>query len=100
MIQQAKVGTAARAFCVAAVLGLSLALLDSAALRGVLMLAAIAATAIAADVSSRLPDAAVLYVEAALTSLVIGLALPEGAVLLPYLVVPALLADGRDRRLV
>ena len=63
MIQQAKVGTAARVFCVAAVLGLSLALVDSAALRGVLMLAAIAATAIAADLSSRLPDAAILYVD-------------------------------------
>ncbi len=31
-------------------------------------------------------------VEAALTALVIGLALPDGVVLLPYLVVPALLA--------
>ena len=92
MIQRTRVGTAARVFCVAAVLGLSLALLDTEALKGTLMLAAIAGTAIAADLSWRLPNISILVVEGALTALVVGLVLPEGVVLLPYLVVPALLA--------
>jgi signal transduction histidine kinase len=92
VIQQTRVGTAARVFCVAAILGLSLAFLDQVALQGTLMLAAIAATAIAADLSSRLPEWSIIMFEAALTALVIGLALPDGVVLLPYLVVPSLLA--------
>jgi signal transduction histidine kinase len=92
VIQAVRIGTAARTFCIAAVLGLSLALLDSTALQGTLMLAAIAATAIAAELSSRLPEEPVLAAEAALASLVVGIALPAGVLLLPYLVVPALLA--------
>ncbi len=56
MIQSTRVGTAARIFCVAAILGLSLAFLDQVALQGTLMLAAIAATAIAADLSSGCPS--------------------------------------------
>ncbi len=56
------------------------------------MLAAVAATAVAADLSSRLPESWVVVFEAALTSLVIGLVLPEGVLLLPYVVIPALIA--------
>ena len=92
MIGTARVGTAARAFCVAAILGMALAFFDTVALQGTVMLAAIAATAIAADLSSRLPEWWVVAFEAALVSLVIGLVLPEGVILLPYLVVPSLLA--------
>ncbi len=84
--------TAARIFCVAAVLGLSLALLDSVALQGTVLLAALAATAVAADVSSRLPEFSIVAVEGALAALVVGMALPQGVLLLPYLVVPALIA--------
>ena len=84
--------TAARIFCVAAVLGLSLALLDAVALQGTVFLAALAATAIAADVSSRLPQSWIVATEAALAALVVGMALPQGVLLLPYLVVPALIA--------
>ncbi|MGA9747656.1 MAG: histidine kinase [Nocardioides sp.] len=92
MIQAARVGTAARAFCVAAILGMALAFLDPVALQGTVMLAAVAATAVAADLSSRLPESWVVVFEAALTSLVIGLVLPEGVLLLPYVVIPALIA--------
>ena len=83
---------AARVFCVAAVLGLSLALLDPVALQGTVLLAAVAATAIAADVSSRLPQSWIVGAEAALAALVVGMALPQGVLLLPYLVVPSLIA--------
>ena len=95
MIPAARFGTAARAFGVAAILGMALAFLDQVALQGTVMLAAVAATAIAADLSSRLPEWWIVVAEAALTSLVIGLVLPEGVVLLPYLVVPALLLGER-----
>lgn len=92
MILQARAAVAPRIFCVAAVLGLSLALFDSVALQGTVLLAAIAATAIAADISRRLPDRWVVSVEAALAALVVGMALPQGVLLLPYLVIPALIA--------
>ena len=91
-MQPWRVALAARVFCVSAVLGLSLALLDDVALQGTLLLAAIAATAAAADVSARLSPTSVATAEAALASLVVGMALPEGVLLLPYLVVPALIA--------
>lgn len=92
MIPLARIGIAARIFCVAAVLGLSLALYDSVALQGTLLLAALAAIAIAADVSSRLPESWVVIAEACLAALVVGMALPQGVLLLPYLVVPSLIA--------
>lgn len=92
MIQLTRIGTAARTFCVAAVLGLSLALFDPVALQGTLLLAALAAVAIAADVSSRLPESWVVTTEAGLAALVVGMALPQGILLLPYLVVPSLIA--------
>lgn len=92
MIRQLRIGTAARVFCVAAVLGLSLALFDSVALQGTVLLAAIAGIAVAADTSSRIPEQPLLAAEAALAALVVGMALPAGVLLLPYLVVPAILA--------
>ena len=83
MIGTARFGTAARAFCIAAVLGLALAFVDTVALQGTVMLAAIAATAVAAELSSRLSEWSIVAFEAALTALVIGLVLPEGVILLP-----------------
>lgn len=88
----AKIGTAARVFCVAAVLGLSLAFLDSSALQGVVFLAAVAGLAIAADLSARVAESWLLAGEATLVALVVGISLPQGLLLLPYLVVPALVA--------
>ena len=69
---------ASRVFCVAAIFGLSLALFDALALRGTILLAAISGDAMAADLSSRLPERWVAVAEGALASLVIGVALPEG----------------------
>lgn len=92
MIREHRIGVAARAFSIAASLGLSLALLDTVALQGTLMLAAVAAVAIAATVSLSLSARAIVLAEAGLAALIVGMAFPEGILLLPYLVVPALLA--------
>ncbi|QNN53162.1 sensor histidine kinase [Nocardioides mesophilus] len=89
-----RLGIAPRVFCVAAVLGLSLALLDSVALQGTLMLAVVAGLAVAADLSDRLPARWVVGAEAAVSALIVGMALPQGVLLLPYLVVPALVAGA------
>jgi signal transduction histidine kinase len=83
---------ASRIFALAAVLGLSLAQFDPVALQGTILLAAVSATAMAADLSSRLPESGIAVAEGALSALVIGLVLPQGFVLLPYLVVPTLVA--------
>lgn len=92
MTQQARIGWTARVFCIAAVLGLSLALLDSVALQGMLLLAAVGALAIAADHSARVPPPWIVLAEAGIAALVVGMALPQGVLLLPYLVVPSLIA--------
>jgi len=81
-----------RAFSLAAILGLSLALFDTEAVRSTILLAAISATAMAADVSSRLFRGWVCLAESLLASLVIALSLPGALPLLPYLVVPSLIA--------
>ena len=88
----ARLTIASRVFCVAVILGLSLALVDPIAIQSTILLAALSSTAIAAELISRLPAAWVAVAEAALAALVVGLVLPQGFVLLPYLVVPALIA--------
>ena len=80
----------------AAIFGLSLALFDTQAVRATILLAAVSAAAMAADVTSRLPSTWVALAEGAMASLVIGVALPEGLALLPYLVVPALVVGLRS----
>lgn len=92
MTQAERIASSARVFCVAAVLGLSLALLDTAALQGTLVLAAVAALAIGTDASSRIPVLWVVLAEGGIAALVVGMALPQGVLLLPYLVVPSLIA--------
>lgn len=86
---------ATRVFCVAAILGLTLTLGDvrgEVSLQATILLAAISATAIAADLTSRLPEHWIALTEAVLAALVIGFALPDGDVLLPYLVIPSFIA--------
>lgn len=85
-----RLNLSSRVFCIAAILGLSLAFFETAAIRGTILLAAISATAMAADLSSRLPRVWVAVTEGVLTALIVGAALPEGLVLLPYLVIPSL----------
>lgn len=92
MTQFERLNLASRVFCLAAILGLSLALLDVSAVRGPLLLAAIAATAIAAEVSTGVTRAWIAIAEGGLAALVVGVLLPDGLILLPYLVIPALLA--------
>ena len=91
-----RVTIAARAFCVSAILGLSLSLSDVVAVQGTLLLAAIAAIASGLEVSYQVTDRAVVYAEGGLAALVVGLTLPEGGLILPYLVVPALVAGVRQ----
>ena len=79
-----------RVFCIAAILGLSLAVFDTEAIRSTLLLAAVAATAVAADLRSPFSRTSVGIVESAVVALIVGVAMPEGLVLLPYLVIPSL----------
>lgn len=87
-----RLNLSSRAFSLAAILGLSLALFDEEAVRSTILLAASSATAMAADISSRLSRAWVCLAEGLLASLIIALSLPEALPLLPYLVVPSLIA--------
>lgn len=80
-----------RAFSLAGILGLSLALFDMEAVRSTILLAAISATAMAADMSARSSRLWVCLAESVLASLVISVSLPGALPLLPYLVVPALI---------
>lgn len=87
-----RLAIAARVFCIAAVLGLALAVQNATAIQATVLLAAISAIAMAADLSSRLPDSWVALTEGAMAALIIAFTLPDGVLLLPYLVVPAFLA--------
>ncbi|HSE45164.1 MAG TPA: histidine kinase [Gemmatimonadales bacterium] len=91
-----RVALASRAFCVAALLGLSLATADSNAIQSMVVLSAVSLAAAAVDGAGRLPTVWITTFEALIVGLLIGLALPEGLLLLPYLVVPALLAGLRQ----
>lgn len=92
MTRLGRIGTSTRAFCIAAVFGLSLALRDPVAIQSTILLAVISATAIAASEVSQLPQSWITLIEGVLAATVIGIAMPQGVVLLPYLVVPSLLA--------
>lgn len=81
-----------RVFVLAAILGLSLALLDTGALQGVIFLIVVGGIALAADRSDRFPGASVAVAEGVLAAMVAGLMYPSGLLLLPYLAVPSLLA--------
>ena len=92
MNRLSRVAITSRVFGIAAVLGLSLALMNTVALQATIILGGISATALAADLSSRLPQSWVAVAEGSLAALLVALVLPNGFVLLPYLVVPALIA--------
>lgn len=84
--------TASRVFCLAAIAGLAIATKDTQATIGLMLVAAIAFTAVYLSSSTLLSPLLIVSVEASLIGLVIGLALPGGVVLLPYIVVLALIA--------
>ena len=87
-----RVSIASRVFCAAAIFGLGVASRDLQALVSLMILATVAMTAVYLSLTTPLPIALIITVEAAVTGLVIGLGLPGGVVLLPYLVVLTLIA--------
>ena len=87
-----------RVFCLATILGLTLAFGDPLALQSVLLLTVIAASAAAADRVTWIQYRWLGLAEGLTAAVVIGVTLPEGALLLPYLMVPALLAGVREGR--
>ena len=93
-----RLNLSSRVFCIAAILGLSLAVLDTEAIRSTLLLAAVAATAVAADLRSPFSRTTVGIVESAVVALIVGVAMPEGLLLLPYLVIPHSSSDWRQAR--
>ena len=89
-----RLGLAARAFFLATVLGLAFAFGSTSALWGLLVLAVLAALSQAAGRFTPVPLRWICVVEGSLAALVAGVTLPGGAMLLPYLMVPALLAGA------
>ena len=87
-----RLGLTARAFFLSTVIGLALAYGDPKVLQAALALLPVGVAAVAAGRFSLLAPRWVCLAEGALASMVIGLALPQGAMMLPYLMVPALLA--------
>jgi signal transduction histidine kinase len=86
-----RLGLASRAFCLATVLGLGLAFARPVVLQGTLFLLVVGGAAFAAARFSFVPLRWISLVEGFVAALLIGVTLPDGAMLLPYLVVPALL---------
>lgn len=87
-----------RIFCLATVLGLTLSFGEPEALQGVLLLAVIAASAGAAGRITGVAYRWLGLAEGATAGVIIGVTLPEGALLLPYLMVPALLVGIAESR--
>jgi signal transduction histidine kinase len=81
-----------RIFCIAAILGLGLVARDAQVILSLVIVAAVATTAIYVSLATPLATAIVVSVEAAIIGLIIGLALPGAVVFLPYLVVLSLIA--------
>lgn len=94
-----RVAIASRAFCIAALVGLGVSSSDEEVVVSLIVITTLAATGVYVSLTTSLPAVVVVVVEAVLTGLVIGLALPGGVVFLPYLVVLALIG-GISRGLV
>ncbi len=92
MTSGGRLGLTVRVIFLAAVLGLALAFRDPQTLQATLFLTAIAGVAIGASRATVLPERWIYLAEGVLTTLVIGVTLPGGTLLLPYLMVPPLLA--------
>lgn len=87
-----------RIFCLATVLGLTLALGDPRGLQGVLLLTVVAGSAAVAGRTAWFRYRWLGLAEGFAAAVVIGITLPDGALLLPYLMVPALLAGVTEER--
>ncbi|QIK66075.1 ATPase [Nocardioides sp. HDW12B] len=87
-----RLSLAARAFFVATVLGLALIFVEPRVFQALVFLAVVAALATVADHLLVGQDRWVALLEGVLAGLIIGFSLPEGAILMPYLIAPPLLA--------
>lgn len=92
MTSSDRLGIAARAFFLATVLGLGLAFGGAEALQATLLVAAVAFGAVTVSRFSLLDQRWILLGEGFLAALAISVTLPDGAAVLPYLVVPVVLA--------
>ncbi|WP_148575066.1 sensor histidine kinase [Nocardioides caldifontis] len=91
MTPSERLGLATRAFFLATVVGLAAAFREPRVFQATLVILALGALALASTQFTVIPPRWVYLVEGFLAALVIGATLPEGAMLLPYLMVPALL---------
>lgn len=87
-----RLGIAVRAFLLATIAGLALAFSDERTLHALPALAAVAGCAIAASRLSASTERWRCALEGFVAALTAGVTLPQGDLLLPYLVVPALIA--------
>lgn len=94
MTRSDRLGLVARAFFVATVLGLAFAFGPSTVLGGLLLLVLVAAVSQLAGQLASLPTRWVCVVEGFAAAVVVAVTLPAGEMLLPYLMVPALLAGA------
>ena len=98
MTASSRLDLTSRILCLATVLGLTLAFGNSRALQGVLLLLVLAASAAATGRLAWLRYRWLGLVESLTAGVVIGMTLPDGALLLPYMMVPALLAGVSEGR--
>jgi signal transduction histidine kinase len=87
-----------RVFCLATILGLTLAFGEAQSLQGVLLLTIIAACAGVTGRTTWVRYQWLGLVEGLTAGVIIGITLPDGALMLPYFMIPALLgavANGR-----
>ena len=87
-----------RIICLAAIIGLTLAFGDAGALQGVLLISLVAASAAVAGRTAWFSYRWLGLTEGLAAGVVIGVTLPEGALALPYLMIPALLAGINEGR--
>lgn len=87
-----RLAVATRAFFLATLLGLTLAFQDAEVLQALVLLVAIGTVASAAGRFSFVAPEWIYLLEGFVSALVIAGTLPDGGILLPYLIVPSLLA--------
>ena len=87
-----RVTLASRVFGMAAILGLALVSGEPQVMLSLIVIATVSSTAAYVSHATPLASALVVTVEAGITGLVIGLALPGAAIFLPYLVILTLIA--------
>ena len=98
MRPESRLDLTSRILTLATVLGLTLAFGAAQGLQGILLLCVVSASAAIAGRTSWVRYQWLGLVEGLTSAIVIGVTLPQGALLLPYLLVPALLAGVNDGR--